>query len=77
MGIAFSLLPMPKNYAYYYQQISLQLDAFSQFVYTGSTCTSVRALVIIIKFQLTFADSRLHIVQTVSIQTHVPSFVGS
>ena len=41
MGLAFSLLP--KNCAYHYQQISLQLDAFSWLVYTGSTCTSVGA----------------------------------
>ena len=41
MGLAFSLLPM--KCAYRYQQISLQLDAFSWFVYTGSRCTSVGA----------------------------------
>ena len=41
MGLAFSLLPM--KCAYCFQQISLQLDAFSWFVYTGGTCTSVGA----------------------------------
>ena len=41
MGLAFSLLPM--KCAYHFQQISLQLDTFSWFVYTGGTCTSVGA----------------------------------